>query len=169
MALPDHHSTRLNMTRFATRPLRFTLAALAIAGLAAAAVLTPARAMVERGTMPGSERHAATSDAAKPSGVISIQVVSGLNGPPPPAARFYGSAGSAPNGATITAVSSNQATCGSAAVAGSSYSLDITSTDASCTSAGSAMHFLINGKSVHSGGGAIPAVSSAVHSDLSAP
>jgi hypothetical protein len=158
------------MNRLATRPIRFALAALTVGGLAAAVAFTPARAMVERGALPGFDRHPAISDAsAKPSGVISVQVVAGLDGPPPPAARFYGSVSSAQNGATITALS-GKATCGTATVAGSSYSLDITSSDTSCTSAGSTVHFLINGKSVHSAGNtAIPEVSAAVHSDLSAP
>jgi hypothetical protein len=158
------------MNRFATRPFRLALAALAVGGLTAAVVLTPARAMVEHGALPGIERHSATSDAsAKPSGVISIQVVAGFDGPPPPAARFYGSVSSAQSGATVTAVSGTKVTCGTATVAGSSYSLDITGADASCTAAGSAVQFLINGKSAHStGDAAIPAVSSAVHSDLSA-
>jgi hypothetical protein len=157
------------MNRIATRPLRFALAALVVGGLTAAALLTPARAMVEHGALSGVDRHAVSDASAKPSGVISIQVVAGLDGPPPPAARFYGSVGSAQNGATVTAVSSSKATCGTATVAGSSYSLDITGADASCTAAGSTVQFLINGKSAHSTGeAAIPAVSSAVHSDLSA-
>jgi hypothetical protein len=163
------------MSRITVRKIQYGLGALLLSGLAAAllfipAKVTPVRAMVERSASTESAQHSTVSpaDAVNQSsaGVISIQVVTGIDGPPPPAARLYGKlSGSTKGSTTITAVGANNATCGTGAVSSSSYSLDITGTDAACSTAGSTVHFLVNGKTA-AGSATIPPVSAAVHADL---
>jgi len=161
------------MTKIGVRQIQYALGALMLGGLAAAALFTPARAMVERAATGAGTQHTAGSTAdtvtQASSGVISIQVLPSFDGPPPPAARFYGSLKGINSGSTtVSAVGSNGATCGSASVSAATYALDITGTDATCTSSGATVHFLINGKTA-SAKAEIPPVSAAVHTDLATP
>ena len=162
------------MKNIRIRRFEYALAAILIGGVAAAALFTPARAMVERATSADASQHAAASPldsvTQSSSGVIAIKVLPSLDGPPPPAARFYGSVKGAAGVTSITAVASNHATCGTGTISSSSYSLDITGSDSACTAAGASMQFQANGKTLTTRGNArIPDVSAAVRTDLSAP
>ena len=117
-------------------------------------------------------------------GPVMVQPgASGSGGPPagaqPPAGRFFGSVTSggqpAAGGTAIIAQSSNGATCGQSTVGaapatGSNYALDLTGTDASCSTAGSTLTFTVGGSPANGSDPAtVPDVSGAVHVDLTVP
>jgi hypothetical protein len=169
----------LIMKKMMSRQVLYAAGALLVGSLAIATLFTPARAMVERTATGGAAQRAVASPqdtaSSASTGIIGVQLGT-ADGPPPPAARFYGSlklGSSASGSTTVAAVGRNGAACGSATLARASasaatYALDITGTDAACTEAGSSVRFLINGKAA-TAKAAIPSVSAAVHADLVAP